>query len=132
MIAYKLKPQVILGFGLKMEQFLILISNFGLVGWCGDVRNSYIWVSSNTTTGYLAFSKGFDLFVKEPGKKKKSHSSKTPFSGCLPLDREPVLYSLFSFQPSLPCSYKLPSKCLSDRIESLFLQRISILFISKM
>jgi len=61
MIAYKLKPQVILGFGLKMEQFLILISNFGLVGWCGDVRNSYIWVSSNTTTGYLAFSKGFDF-----------------------------------------------------------------------
>lgn len=68
----------------------ILISNFGLVCSWGDVRNSNIWVSSNTTTGHLAFSKGFDLFVKEPGK-KKSHSLKTPFSGCLPLDREPVL-----------------------------------------
>lgn len=88
----------------------------------------HIGASSRNTSGYLAVSKTFGLFAKEP---VKITFLKTPFFECLLSDREQVLCSLFSFSPSLLCSYKLSCECLSIWTDYLSLQARLVLRGSK-
>lgn len=79
----------------------------------------HIGASSRNACGYLAVSKTFGLFAKEP---VKTTFLETPFFKCLLSDGEQVLCSLLSFLLSLLCSSKLSGECLSIWTEYLSLQ----------